>query len=130
MILSLFFRARDITTILWLSRKVICYSERLFSNHGKQEYPPSNSYSKEASCANILTPSLIFPIVSVTALQIQNSYIYLHIIYCYIKSKCTKYENNVFFSMPGIASTITKGNKPFIRVRLPVPSFSPVIAKY
>ena len=32
--------------------------------------------------------------------------------------------------MPDIAPTITKGNKPFIRVRLPVSSFSPVIAKY
>ena len=31
--------------------------------------------------------------------------------------------------MPDIAPTITKGNKPFIRVRLPVPSFPPVIAK-
>ena len=31
--------------------------------------------------------------------------------------------------MRGIAPTITKGNKPFIRVILPVPSFSPVIAK-
>ena len=39
-------------------------------------------------------------------------------------------SNQNVVNMPDIAPTITKGNKPFIRVRLPVPSISPVIAKY